>query len=558
MMKKVYEMIKREPGRYMLYVVALTLVVGTVTPSVLLYTVDMGPAALDLYLVLLTPGLLVFLVSIIPFLQVGLERKRVNQAMPLFVTHMASMVTSGLPLEKVFGYVADMQDYGIIAEDCGELRNLVINYGMTVSEAARFLAENIKNDMERDFFLRLAHAIDVGDDMGTFFNYEQQIIMDEFLINGEATLKNMEFVKEIYVALMVAMVFLVVFVAIVPLVGGGVNEMMLLGITFTFLVLEIIFLLISMFVMHIDRLWYPWSTKLRKGVITDTDRMLVYVIGFNVLAVLILIAVVALLNIELRLALPLVSAPLLISGILIYREEGRITDRDNIYGSFIRALGRSMEASSASLPASVRQLSGHKYGYLTESVDNLSKRLDTTIDPEMAWDHFIAETESNFIDKFTRMYVDTTGHGASPGKTSYFISTNMNKFLALRKKRNVFVSGMTGAAYGTMVALAGTMWIMYAIIRHIGVILEDMYADMAAAGPGAAFMGGIIDPMYDLEVLSLVVLMILSIHAAVSAITLSNMKGGHWFSGSLHFGGMVIVGVFCTYVVDVFVGILLG
>ena len=556
MLERIYETIKNEPGKYLVYVVALTMLIGTVVPTIILYSIDLGPAGLDLYLILLSPGLLVFLISIIPFLQVGIERKRVNQTMPLFVTHMASMVTSGLPLEKVFGFVAEMRDYGIIAEDCAEIRNLIVNYGMTVSEAARFRADEIRNDMERDFFIRLAHAIDVGDEMSNFFNYEQEIIMDEFLINGEATLKNMEFVKEIYVALIVAMVFLVVFVAIIPLVGGGVNEMMLLGITFTFFVLEVIFLLLAIFVMHIDRLWYPWSVKMSKGMMTSTDMLIIYLIGFNVLAIALLLGYVWVVGLELRIALPLVSSPLLISGILIFREESRISNRDNIYGSFIRALGRSMEASSASLPYSVRQISKHKFGYLSLAIENLSKRLDTSIDPDLAWDHFIAETESNFIDKFTRMYIDTTGHGSSPEKTSYFISKNMNKFLALRKKRDVFVSSMTGVAYGTMVALAGTMWIMYAIIKHIGLVLESMYQGIGE-GTAAAFMTDIINPSYDLEVLSLVVLVILTIHAAVSSLTLSTMKGGHWFSGSFHFSGMIIIGVACTYIVDAFIGVIL-
>ena len=557
MLEKTYELIKNEPGRYLLYVVASALLVGTVVPAILLSLVDLGTPGLTLYLIMLSPGFLIFLVAIIPFLQVGMEKRRVNQIMPLFVTHMASMVTSGLPLEKVFGYVADMRDYGIIAENCGQIQNLVVNYGMTVSEACRFVAKDIKNDMERDFFIRLAHAIDVGDEMGVFFNYEQEIIMDEFQLNAESTLKNMDFVTEIYVALIVAMTFLVVFVAIIPLVGGGVNEMMLLGITFTFLVLEVMFLLISIFVMPTDRIWYPWSTKFAKNMVTSTDKLLIYVIILNIVALTILAVYVFFSDMDLRLAIPIVSTPLLISGLLINREEQRINNRDNIYGSFIRALGRSMEASSASLPASVRQISQHKFGYLSAAVESLSKRLDTNIDPDLAWDNFIAETESNFIDKFTRMYIDTTGHGSSPERTSYFISKNMNKFLAMRKKRNVFVSSMTGVSYGTMVALAGTMWIMYAVIDYVGVLIENMYGGMATGGAASVFLGSIINPSYDLGVLSLVVIVILSIHALVSSLTINSMKGGHWFGGAFHFSALIWVGVACTYLVDIFIGMIM-
>ena len=557
MLERTYELIKNEPGRYLLYVVAASMLVGTLAPVILLSVVNLGSVGLPLYLILLSPGLLVFLASIIPFIQVGMERQRVNQIMPLFVTHMASMVTSGLPLEKVFGYIADMRDYGIIAENCGQIQNLVLNYGNTISEATRFVARDVKNDMEKDFLIRLAHAIDVGDEMGTFFNYEQEIIMDEFQLNGESTLKNMDFVKEIYVALIVSMTFLVVFVAIIPLVGGGVNEMMLLGITFSFLVLEVMFFLISVFVMPTDRIWYPWSTKLIKNLITSLDKLLIYVIFLNVLAALILGVYVIMADITLRLALPIVSTPLLISGLLIHREEVRINNRDNTYGSFIRALGRSMEASSATLPASVRQISQHKFGNLSAAVESLSKRLDTNIDPILAWDNFIAETESNFIDKFTRMYIDTTGHGSSPERTSYFISKNMNKFLAMRKKRNVFVSSMTGVAYGTMVALAGTMWIMYAIINYVGVLIESMIGEMASGGSASAFMGSIINPGYDLGVLSVVVMAILSIHALMSSLTINSMKGVHWFGSALHFSGQIWVGVACTYLVDIFIGMVM-
>ncbi|MGE4275171.1 MAG: type II secretion system F family protein [Candidatus Methanomethylophilaceae archaeon] len=557
MLEKTYELIKNEPGRYLLYVVAVTLLLGTVIPALVLSLVDLGTPGLSLYLVMLSPGLVVFLAAITPFLQVGMERRRVNQIMPLFVTHMASMVTSGLPLEKVFGYVAEMRDYGVIAQNCGQIQNLVVNYGMTVSEACRFVGKDIKNDMERDFFIRLAHAIDVGDEMEVFFNYEQETIMDEFQLNAESTLKNMDFVKEIYVALIVSMTFLVVFVAIIPLVGGGVNEMILLGITFAFLVLEVMFLLISVFVMPTDRIWYPWSTKFSKNMVTGTDRLLIYVVVLNVVALLVLGAYVLLAGIDLRLAVPIVSTPLLISGLLIHREEQRINNRDNIYGSFIRALGRSMEASSASLPASVRQISQHKFGYLSAAVEKLSKRLDTNIDPDQSWDNFIAETESNFIDKFTRMYIDTTGHGSSPERTSYFISKNMNKFLANRKKRNVFVSSMVGVSYGTMVALAATMWIMYAIIDYVGVLVQTMYGGMASGGAASVFMGTIINPSYDLSVLSLAVIAILSIHALVSSLNINSMKGGHWFGGALHFSGLIWVGMTCTYLVDIFIGMIM-
>ena len=121
--------------------------------------------------------------------------------------------------------------------------------------------------------------------------------------------------------------------------------------------------------------------------------------------------------------------PVLFPGILIMREERKIEKRDNLYGAFIRSLGRSSEVSGTTMVEGVRKLAMHKFGPLTPMITNLSRRLAMHINVAESWRHFAAETSSNLIDKFGEMYVLCIQNGSKPEETSIFISNNMFKVL---------------------------------------------------------------------------------------------------------------------------------
>jgi archaellum biogenesis protein FlaJ (TadC family) len=91
----------------------------------------------------------------------------------------------------------------------------------------------------------------------------------------------------------------------------------------------------------------------------------------------------------------------LIPGILITRGGRNIIKRDNIYGAFIRSLGRASSVSGQTMGEAVRKLAMHKFGPLTSMVKNLSKRLALNINSVDAWKHFSAKSSSNMIRSST-------------------------------------------------------------------------------------------------------------------------------------------------------------
>src|SRR5207247_6514895 len=111
-----------------------------------------------------------------------------------------------------------------------------------------------------------------------------------------------------------------------------------------------------------------------------------------------------------RLPVPIIIAisltPLAFTGILVGREEEKVKRRDDNFAAFIRSLGASAAARGGQVTETLRHLQTHDFGPLTTDIRNLYARLNLRVNDEMAWDYFSAETGSNIIEKFSRMFVE--------------------------------------------------------------------------------------------------------------------------------------------------------
>jgi flagellar protein FlaJ len=234
---------------------------------------------------------------------------------------------------------------------------------------------------------------------------------------------------------------------------------------------------------------------------------------------------------------------------MIMREEKKIEKRDEIFGAFIRSLGRSCSVSGQTMPGAVKNLAIHKFGPLTSAVQNLSKRLAMHISPTDSWGHFSAETSSNMIKRFSGMYTQCVLSGSKPEETSLFISNNLFKILAIRKKRISISSSFVGVLYGVMIALAFTMWITVGITEYMSEVVGNLAGDTSSIATGG-FLNNIFNASYNIELLTNMVVGVTLIHALCSSIMLPLVKGGHLATAGIHFVVMVWVGAAAGYVVQ--------
>jgi flagellar protein FlaJ len=554
--EKIFTNLKMSLRTYLILVVATVSFCGLVMPLLLTYLFPdyfIGPFS---YLIYVIPIFVILLVISYPFVMNSKEIQEIERNMPLFVTRMATLSTSDLPVDRIFHILSTRAEYGRLAIDSGKIYKLIKEYHMGAGEACRLIASKSPNDLEADFLLRMAHAIEVGERLDRFLKNEQDVIMDEYVLKCEAVLKDLDFLKGIFASVITSLIFLGVFIAIIPILTNDPIESLTLGIVTIFAVIELLFLYIIAVRVPKEEIWYRWRDKRKNGTFTSTDRTLMLSLGVVFLGIFVFAVVILPLDLPLQLAVPSICLPVLIPGILFHIEERKIIRRDNIYGAFIRALGRSSEVSGQTMAESTKVLAMHKFGPLTDAIKNLSKRLSTRIDTVRAWTYFSAESSSNLINKFSEMYVHGTLNGGKPEPTSMFISNNMLKLLGVRTKRTILASNFVGVLYGLMIALSITMWITVEIIRFMG----EMASGLMSQGDTPVTFG-LLDNMFqasaDIEVISVLILSMVVLHALFSALIITKLRGGHMLGAAVHFVALTWIGALSSYIVTVFMSGLL-
>lgn len=551
-----FRYMKMSPRSYFYLLIFSIICFGIVTPgaiSLLLAPYLSGPAA---YIIYALPVFIVFVVGMLPLIYSSQKKIKVDRLFPLFITELAALSTSEMSLDHIFRIMAEKKIYGPLAEDSRRMYRLIKDYNVSAAEACRFIAARTPSVQESDFFSRFGHALEIGEPMSRFMKNEHDVIMSEYVLRAESSLKDLDFVKEVYTGMVTSMIFVCVFISIIPLLGAGDINIILLTVVLGFAVMEGVFIYYIVTKVPKDTIWFGWKNKSRSGYFTELDRVIIISMVVAGLGVILLFFLLLPLNLPPLLLVSSAFLPILIPGFLITREERNIEKRDNIYGAFIRSLGRSSSAAGITMVEAVKKLAMHKFGPLTSMVRNLSKRLRMHIDPRISWKHFSSETSSHLIDRFGDMYLECSQNGSKPEETSLFISNNMFKILSIRKKRSIIASNFFGVLYGVMISLAFTLWITIGITEYMGEVMTTVAIDDPTMNGG--FLGTILNADFDVGPLRLMAFGVILIHAFFSSLMLPLLRGGHLMGAAIHIISLLWMASIADYLVQFMLKSLLG
>ncbi|MBI0584381.1 MAG: archaellar assembly protein FlaJ [Methanomassiliicoccus sp.] len=542
---------------YYKLILASIVLLGIVAPALLTLLLApylSGPLLIIVYIV---PVFGIFVIFMLPAVYTSRRKVEVEQNMPMFVTTMAALSTSDMPFESVFYILSEKKEYGQLAADAKQICRLIKHYNVGAAEACRFVAVRTSCQMESDFFNRLSHSLDVGEKLDRFMKNEHDVIMDEYMLRAESTLKDLDFVKEIYTGLTTSLIFTAVFVCIMPMFGTGAIEVLLIGVVFSFAALESFFIYLLKTKVPKDRIWFGWRSKIKRNLVTDKDRLIFTSVLVAVLGIILLSLIMLPSGLPPMFIASTIFLPALFPGVLILREEKAIEKRDNLFGAFVRSLGRSSEVSGSTMADSVKRLAMHSFGQLTTMVRNLSKRLALHINASDSWKHFAAETSSDLIDKFGEMYVTCIHNGSKAEATSVFISNNMFRVLTIRKKRSATASSFVGILYGVMISLAVTLYITIGIVNYMSDIMSSIVIDDPGFASGS-FLTGILSASFDTASIELMVFSVIIVHATLSSVMLPMIKGGHIVGSVVHFIALIWIASAASLISQYLVGGLLA
>lgn len=548
--KKAYKSMDMPIQEYFLKFVLTSTIMGVAVSIIFIFLLpDIFSSGIPFVIVILIPIYCFLATFIYPIIEFEKRVNKINQEMHLFITRIGVLSTSEISSAAMFKVLSEMREYGELAIEVGKVFNLVEKWGLDLGEACRIVARSTPSSLFADFLDRLAHAVESGEDAVTFFKSEQRVVMDQFELEYERALFSTETMNEVFVAMVTVSSFILVIVALYPLITGeGALSLMVLAV-FVFIFVEAVFLFFLSAVIPRERIWHE------TGIITEVNKKIKRntIIGISLCIVLGIIFIILYFYFESYIdfltplfIISIIATPMLIPCYIIAVEEERIKRRENNYAAFIRSLGGSAETGSIGATPALKKLREHDFGPLTNNVDDLYKRLALGIDAHKSWEYFGAETGSDLTAKFSEMYVEGSRAGGNPREISKIISNNFIRMNGLRKKRYQSSANLIGILYGIAVGVALVLYVSLYLVDYMGDIGREIELPAGLTDIGVFFYSS-----YEFSLFSALILVIIVIHALISSMMSRVIGGGHKLGAFTHFVGILWIGAIIAWIAKI-------
>ncbi|MCL9814644.1 archaellar assembly protein FlaJ [Natranaeroarchaeum aerophilus] len=533
-----YEGMEMSVQRYLLVILFPSVVFG-ITVAVLPFFLPVPGIATGPFLVL---GLfLPFIALVYPKLRNDRQQKEVRDQFHLFITHITVLSTTNIDRVEVFRTLSKEEDYNAIATEMGHIVALIDTWNLSLDDACRFRARRVSSPLMQDFLERLAYTVGAGQPMSDFLINEQDNILQHYKVRYENELERLNVIKDVYLSVINSTTFGLVFAILLPFLIG-IDPMIALSAVLTlYLFVQITFIYVMNNVAPQDPVWsYSDDIALERNIRLRIS--IIVSVGLSLLLMaLTYLALDGVLPVGTDFPEPIYMAipftPLLISGLVMRREEKRVKNRDDEFPSFIRALGAVESVKQSSTSSVLSSLRRKDFGSLTETINNLYLRLAMQINSTLAWKYFAAETGSYLIQRFSDMYVVGRRMGGEPIQLGELIEKNFTQVLNLRQMRTQETGTIIGVIYGITATSTFAFFVGLEIVR----LLQDITDDLEL---GQAGLGGLLHPqVYDIDQVRFFLFIAILLNAMLSSMMIRIIDRGHSLSALNHFVVLVWMSV---------------
>ncbi len=464
-----------------------------------------------------------------PMSILGAKAARIDNNMHYYITQMGSIATAETPRLDIMRIVSENKDYQELADETKKIYDLVVVWHLSLAESCRFISKRTPSIIFEDFLDRFSHALQSGEDVKTFLFAEQNVVMNEYESMYNGALYAVEVIKELFVSLVMSLIFMASFAIIMPVITGMNAELLMGIVVVVFLVTDLVMLMFTKSKIPKDPLWS------RSNVLTDDKLKLYRSIPISIAGCIFVFILVTLYGeMDTSIAVAMVLTPLVYTGHIARKIEKSIKRKDENFPAFIRSLGSSAGARGGVIDEALKALRAHDFGPLTRDVNNLYKMLITRIDKIGSWSYFASNTGSNLIQRFCVMFVEATNLGGKPEIVSDIIATNFHRIVNLRKKRNQSAGSLVGVLYGLTAGIGFTMYISLGVVG----LMQDMFT--AVDMPPGMSMGMVLyTEVGNIDTLANMVMLIMVGHSLMSALLIRIVDGGHMLSSTIDFVIMV-------------------
>jgi len=476
-----------------------------------------------------------------PYISWKNRESDINGKMHFFITHIRVLAISDLSLKDIVNVLGGNKAYKSLGEELRKISVLADQWRVPISKTFRFVGERTPSKILRDFLDRFSQSLDSGVEHREFIEHEQDAVLQEYKTIYEASNENIVILSEVYVSLLIAIIFVMSLGIVLPMVMGSQDMGSFIYISsFMLLASEGMLLYLLRSMIPPDEMWH------RTGDKGEVELSLLRTFK-KTLAVSIVLCVV-LSFLKYYLTLPVLSmipleilivsclTPLLLPGLKTLREEEHMSRKERNFMGFLPALGSISTMRGGRINDSVYYLSEKDYGVLTKHIRDLYRRLRTRINDDAAWEWFGVDTGSNYIQRSCEMFRQATAAAANPRTVSRMIAENIRKIRDLRIKKLAIVRTSSAMLAGITFGISFSIYISFIVARHLNSILLTSNAGHPFEGTNID-VGAILTTVPP-EVFTqnfFLIFIVLIAHSFLMGLTIRSLRGSHFLVTFFYF-----------------------
>jgi flagellar protein FlaJ len=476
-----------------------------------------------------------------PYINWKNRESDINGKMHFFITHIRVLAISDLTLKDIVNVLGGNKAYRSLGEELRKISVLADQWRVPISKTFRFIGERTPSKILRDFLDRFSQSLDSGVEHREFIEHEQDAVLQEYKTIYEASNENIVILSEVYVSLLIAIIFVMSLGIVLPMVMGSQDMGTFIYVSSFMMIASegmLLYLLRSM--IPPDEMWHCTGDKgaIELGLQRTFKICLVASIGllsfFLIAKYYLIIPGFSLIPFEILIVGGL--TPLFIPGVQVLREEEHMSRKERNFMGFLPALGSISTMRGGRINDSVYYLSEKDYGILTQHIRDLYRRLRTRINDDNAWEWFGVDTGSNYIQRSCEMFRQATAAAANPRTVSRMISENIRKIRDLRVKKLAIVRTTSALLAGITFGIAFSIYISFIVARHLNTILITSKAGQPFEGTSID-IGNILTTVPP-EIFTqnfILIFVVLLIHSFLMGVTIRSLRGSHIFVSLFYF-----------------------
>lgn len=499
-----------------------------------------------------------------PFIAWKNKESDINGKIHFFITHLRVLAISDTSLKEIINMLGGNPAYGSLGEELRKISVLSSQWRMPLAKSFMFISKRTPSKILSDFLDRFSQSLDSGVEHREFIETEQEAVLEEYKTMYEATNENITILSEVYVSLLISIIFIMALGIVLPMIIGAedMNTFIMIS-SFLLIVSEAMLLYLMKAMLPQDDVWHKTGEKgeleleLDKLFKISLITCVVLVVVLLVLKYSLSLFIFDLIPFEILIALSM--TPLMVLGIKVFKAEQDIGRKERNFLGFLPALGSISTMRGGRINPSVHYLSEKDYGILTKHIRDLYRRLRTRINDDASWEWFGVDTGSNHIQRSCEMFRQATNAAANPRTTGRMISENIRKIRDLRIKKMSIINTTSALFAGITFGVAFSVYISLIIARHLNTIMLESLADRPFEGT-TIDVGAILSTVNP-ELFNsyfVIIFFVLVLHCFMLALTVRTLRGSHIYITFLFFVPFVWIVAITAVGVEIYLGGYLG